>query len=53
MKNERQVSEKLPYEAPSLTVRGTLEGITESNTGGAHFDQSFQQGDPIPPNFTS
>jgi hypothetical protein len=53
MSNETQVSGKLPYEVPTLTVAGTLEGITGQDVDGSHFDMSFNAGDPIPPNFAS
>ena len=45
--------EKLPYEVPTVTVLGTLESITRTDTDGSHFDANFQIGDPIPPNIAS
>ena len=44
---------KLPYEVPTVTILGTLESITRQDTDGAHFDMSFNVGDPIPPAFAS
>ena len=44
---------KLPYEVPTVTVLGTLESITRHDTGGLRFDMSFNEGDVIPPAFTS
>ena len=44
---------KLPYEVPTVTVLGTLESITRTDTDGSHFDANFQIGDPIPPNIAS
>lgn len=48
-----QDGRKLPYEVPTVTVLGTLESITRHDTDGFHFDMSFNEGDPIPPAFTS
>jgi len=44
---------KLPYEVPTVTVLGTLESITRTDTDGSHFDANFQIGDLIPPNIAS
>jgi hypothetical protein len=37
------------YETPQLTVQGSFESLTMQDTDGAHFDSSFNEGDPIPP----
>lgn len=44
---------KLPYEVPKVTVLGTLESITQTDTDGSHFDANFFIGQPIPPNIAS
>ena len=49
---EKEVG-KLPYEVPAVTVLGTLESITRTDTDGSHFDQNFVIGQPIPPNISS
>jgi hypothetical protein len=41
------------YEAPRLTVHGSFESLTQQDTDGRRFDQSFNAGDPIPPAFSS
>lgn len=49
---EKEVG-KLPYEVPTVTVLGTLESITRTDTDGSHFDANFVIGQPIPPNIAS
>lgn len=44
---------KLPYEAPVVTMLGTLESITRHDIDGHRFDMSFNAGDPIPDAFSS
>ena len=44
---------KLPYEVPTLTVLGTLESITQTDSDGNRFDANFFIGQPIPPNIAS
>ena len=39
---------KAVYEAPVLTVHGTLETITQGGSTGTKFDGNFTQGQPIP-----
>jgi hypothetical protein len=40
---------RLQYETPLLTVQGSFETLTQQDVDGAHFDMSFNEGDPIPP----
>ena len=40
--------EKMQYEAPTLTVIGTFEEITQNNTSAGALDRTFPAGTPGP-----
>ena len=40
---------QLQYETPRLTAQGSFESLTQQDVEGSHFDSSFNEGDPIPP----
>jgi len=44
---------KMRYETPLLTVQGGFEALTQQDVDGRRFDASFNEGDPIPPEFAS
>jgi hypothetical protein len=43
-----QLSAKLRYEAPVVTLQGSFESVTQHATAGSRFDTSFSAGDPVP-----
>ena len=38
---------KLTYQVPMLRAHGTVEAVTNANTGGSRLDGSFDAGTPL------